>query len=156
MSILDHCKGNTMYKTGFHFRKGRFTLKQTPPVGLFHVNSQHPVNFLVKFSMDKSIWSKTASLSPRKLKPMSHYLICIEMALLYLLIHKIIQRSGVFNCHNYCKSSTDHTSQPWMSSSHDLLIPSASTGQWTAKQPNHSTMPMKNSVKKTCSPLSHQ
>lgn len=153
MSILDHCKGNTMYKTGFHLKKGRFTLKQTPPVGLFHVKGQHPVSFLVKFSMDKS---KTASLSPRRLKPMSHYLICIEMALPYLLIHKIIQRSVVFNCHNYCKSSTDHTSQPRVSSSHDLLIPSASTGLWTARQPNHCTMPMQNSVKETCSPLSHQ
>lgn len=44
MSILDYCKGSTMYKTGFHLKKGRFTLKQTPPVGLFHVKGQHPVS----------------------------------------------------------------------------------------------------------------
>lgn len=112
--------------------------------------------FLAKFPMDKSTWSKTASLSPRRLKAMSHYLICIEVALPYLLIHNIIQRSGVFNCHNYCKSSTEHTSQSWRSSSHDLLIPSASTGLQTARQPNHSAVPVQNSVKGTCSPLLHQ
>lgn len=112
--------------------------------------------FLAKFSMDKSTWPKTTSLSPRRLKLMSNYLICIEVAWPYLLIHKIIQRSGVFNCHNYCKSSTDHTSQPWVSFSHDLLIPRASTGLQTAKQPSHSAVPVQNSVKGTCSPLSHQ
>lgn len=112
--------------------------------------------FLAKFSMDKSTWSKTTSLSPRRLKPVSHYPICIEAALPYLLIHKIIQRSGVFDCRNYCKSSTDHTAQPQVSSSHDLLIPSASTGLQTARQPNCSATPTQNAVKETCSLLPHQ
>lgn len=78
---------------------------------------------------------------------MSHCLICIEVALPYLLIHEIIRRNGVFNCHNYCKSSTDHTSQSLVSSSHDLLIPSAATPLQTARQPNHSAMPTQNAKK---------
>lgn len=111
--------------------------------------------FLAKFSMDKSTWPKTTSLSPRRLKHMSHYLISIEVALPYLLIHKIMQCSGVSTAITTANPAlTTQVSPECHLPMTSLFIPSASTGLQTARQPNHSAM--QNSVKGTCSPHSHQ